>query len=90
MAPDIQGYRNMILYAEFEQYLLEHPGLGEQIPEGASIVFMPEDDPELCKANRTLVNQARQAGRQVALIRVKGLAPARSRLIEPRAELVAV
>jgi hypothetical protein len=88
MNPEIQGYRNMVLYTEFEQYLLEHPELGEQIPDGASVVFMPENDPELCEANQALLDRARREGRQVALVRVKGLAPARSRLIEPRAELV--
>ena len=79
----------MVLYTEFEQYLLEHPELGEQIPDGASVVFMPEDDPELCRANRTLLDQAGREGRKAIIIRMKGLAPARSRLIEPRAELVA-
>ena len=85
----VQGYRNMILYTEFEQYLLEHPEMGEQIPDGASVVFMPEDDPELCDANRALLAQAKQAGREAVIIRVEGLAPVQSRLIEPRAELVA-
>ncbi|RLC63349.1 MAG: hypothetical protein DRI80_04140 [Chloroflexota bacterium] len=89
MNAEVQGYRNMILYAEFEQYLLEHPELDKQIPDGTSVVFMPEDDPELCQANRALLNQAKREGRKVVIIRVKGLAPARSRLIEPRAELVA-
>lgn len=89
MNVEVQGYRNMILYTEFEQYLLEHPELGEQIPDGASVVFMPQDDPELCRANRALLDQARREGRKVVIIRVKGLAPARSRLIDPRAELVA-
>ncbi len=89
MNSEIQGYRNMILYAEFEQYLLEHPESGGQIPDGASVVFMPEDDLELCQANRVLLNRARQEGRQVVLVRVKRLLPVRSRLIEPRVELVA-
>ena len=89
MNTEVQGYRNMILYTEFEQYLLEHPEWGEQIPDGASVVFMPEDDPELCEANRALLDRARQERRRVVLIRVKALAPVRSRLIEPRAELVA-
>jgi len=37
MNAEVQGYRNMILYTEFEQYLLEHPELDEQIPDGASV-----------------------------------------------------
>lgn len=89
MNPEIQGYRNMVLYAEFEHYLLEHPELGEQIPDGASVIFMPEDDPELCRANRTLLNRAKLDGRKTVVIRIEGLFPVRSRLIEPRAELVA-
>ncbi len=89
MNQEVQGYRNMILYTEFERYLLEHPELGKQIPDGASVVFMPEDDPELRDANRALLTQARQEGRETVIIRVAGLAPVQSRLIEPRAELVA-
>jgi hypothetical protein len=89
MNQEVQGYRNMILYAEFERYLLEHPEMSKQIPDGASVVFMPEDDPELCDANRALLVRARREGQETVIIRVAGLAPVQSRLIEPRAELVA-
>lgn len=43
--------KNLDLNAEFMRYTFEHPEILDQIPEGARIVFLPDDDPELCEAN---------------------------------------
>ena len=53
MSDDL-AQRNMILSFEFSRYLLEHPEIEVQIPEGASVVLLPEDDPELCEYNKQI------------------------------------
>jgi len=82
--------RNLVLYEEFVKYLIEQPALAESIPNGATLVFLPADEPELYAANLELIEQARHDHAQVAAIRVKELVPpTRSRLIEPRLEPLA-
>ena len=39
--------KNITLSFEFERYVTEHPEILGQIPEGAAVVFLPKDDPEL-------------------------------------------
>jgi len=43
--------KNITLSFEFERYILEHPDVLEQIPQGAEIVLLPKDDPELYRIN---------------------------------------
>ncbi len=81
--------RNIRLSFEFSKYILDHPELEEQIPEGAEVVILLENDPEFNKEAMQLAEKSREEGQQVIFIRTKGLAhvPA-SRLINP--EIVTV
>ncbi len=81
--------KNLKLSTEFDLYLLEHPEVAEQIPEDALILLLPEEDPELCKKNLELVQTCREPGQPVVYIRVEKIAPPRSRLVNPRVEVVA-
>jgi hypothetical protein len=82
--------KNLALSMEFNKYLLEHPDLDNEIPDEAHLIFMPEDDPDLCAANQQLVEQAQAEGHQVVVIYVKGLISLpKSRLVEPRLEVLA-
>ena len=76
--------KNLELSTEFSKYLLAHPELESQIPEGAQVVFLVESDPELSRKNMELSRQQREEGQLVVFVRVKGLRPEASRLIEPR------
>lgn len=86
MTHDEQMFWNMQLQSEFVKYLIEHPEFDAQIPDGAHIVFMPDSDPELREENTRLIEQVRREGNKVVIVRVKGLMPDRSRLIEPTIE----
>ena len=45
--------------AEFFRYLVEHPEEADRIPEGAVVVFLPEQrDPGLAAHNRLAVHSA--------------------------------
>jgi hypothetical protein len=78
--------KNITLSFEFERYILEHPEVLEQIPDGAQVVLLPQDDPELYRINLNAAQKARQAGETVPIIfvEIEALAPPRSRLVNPR------
>jgi len=81
--------KNLRLSTEFDLYLLEHPEVVEQIPEDALILLLPEEDPELCEKNLELAQARREPGQPIVYIRVEKIAPPRSRLVNPRVEVVA-
>ena len=67
--------RNMTLSFEFSRYLLDHPEIETQVPEGACVVLLPEDDPELCDYNRRISQEKRAAGQPIVYIRLSSLLP---------------
>ena len=60
-APD----RNLALAGQFLQAVLDDPALVEQIPDGATLVLIPDDDPELARFNLDLGWKAVLAGEDV-------------------------
>ncbi len=81
--------KNITLSMEFSRYVIEHPEVAEQIPKGAQVVLLPQDDPELCRENLKLSALHREKGQPVVVVRVEKLASARkSRLVRPRLEVL--
>ena len=78
--------KNITLSFEFERYILENPEVLEQIPDGAQVVLLPQDDPELYRINLNAAQKARQTDESVPVIyvEIEALAPPRSRLVNPR------
>ena len=78
--------KNITLSFEFERYILEHPELLEQIPQGTEAVLLPKDDPELYRINLEAARgaQREEGTRPVIYVEIEALAPPRSRLINPR------
>ena len=76
--------RNLELSTEFSKYLLSHPEIERQIPEGAQVVFQLETDAELNRWNLEMAKKQKDQGQAVVMVRIKGLRPEMSRLIEPR------
>ena len=81
--------KNLELSTEFSKYLLAHADLESKIPEGAQVVFLVEDDPELSRRNLELAESQKKEGQRILFVRVKGLRQEVSRLIEPRLETAA-
>ena len=80
--------KNVILGGEFTKYVLEHPELLETIPKGACVFVLPENDPELLRANLELARKRVEEGERVVYVRVKELKPASSsRLVNPKIEV---
>jgi hypothetical protein len=80
--------KNITLSFEFSLYVMEHPEFAERIPEGARVVLLPKNDPELSRINRGLVTRAQaiddDPARPVVYVEFERLRPARSRLVGPR------
>lgn len=89
MTYEEQVHKNMELSEQFSLSALEHPEILEQIPEGAHVVFLPEDDPELAEQNQKLLDRLSQEQATVVIVRMR---PAervvRTRVPTPQLEVV--
>ena len=43
--------KDLIFSTEFDRYVVDLPELAEKIPLNGQIVFLPDDDSELCRIN---------------------------------------
>jgi len=71
MSNDKTFEKNVSLNTEFTRYALEHPDILDQIPNGARLVFLPEDDPELSQRNIEMAKAHPDGDRAVAYVRMK-------------------
>ena len=72
--------KNLILSTEFDRYVLENSEVAEKIPLNAQIVFLPEDDPELCRINIEMAERQKEQGQQVVYVHIGLISPHISRL----------
>ena len=80
------AYKNLVLGAEFDKYMVEHPEIIEKIPDKSTLVLLPEYDRELYAANLKLAKRRIKEGEHIVFVRIKKLAPPRSRIIGPKIE----
>jgi hypothetical protein len=78
--------KNITLSFEFERYIQENPELLERIPEGAQVVLLPLDDPELYRINLDAAQRRHKMedSEPIVYVEIEALAPLRSRLVNPR------
>ncbi len=69
--------RNQQLSTEFDLYLLDHPEVADQIPDGALVVFVPAFDKELARRNRALARKSRAPGQSVVYVQVARMGASR-------------
>ena len=84
-----QFQRNNDLFELFMQQLLENPGLTKKIPKNARVIFLPDNDPELSRANLRLAQTIRKQGGKVALVKIT-LVPEIVTVYKPRLEFAEV
>jgi len=75
--------KHAILVTEFDRYIVEHPEVAARIPQNAQIVLQIEGDEEYNAWSRELAERQREREQPVVFVKVKGLRPAKSRLIKP-------
>jgi hypothetical protein len=66
--------RNLALTRDMLLEIIQHPEKADDIPDGARVVALPRDDPELLKANLKLVAKLAHDGdpRPIVLIPENG------------------
>ena len=62
-----QTTKNLALLGRFLREALEEPAILDRIPDGATVVLMPPDDPELAQRNLALMARQMEAGKNVVL-----------------------
>ena len=72
---------------EFDRYVMDHPEFAAQIPRNAQIILQFEGDSEYNEWSRQLAQTQREPGQPVVYVKIKGLRPVRSRLLEPEVAL---
>ena len=65
------AHRNVALMEVLTQEIMENENLARQIPKGASVLILPDNDPELVAVNRDLAQRARKQGEKVVLVRME-------------------
>ena len=80
---DILEKKHAILVTEFDRYVIEHPEFAAEIPPNAQIVLQVEGDDEYNEWSRQLAERQREQCQPAIYVKVKGLKPAKSRLIKP-------
>jgi hypothetical protein len=81
--------KSLTLSFEFSRYILSHPEVEDQIPKGALVVLLLEDDPDFNRRAMELAQGQKEDKQPVVLVRIqKLLPPTESRLVNPRFELV--
>jgi len=80
---DILEKRHAILVTEFDRYVIEHPEFAAEIPPNAQVVLQVQGDDEYNEWSRQLAERQREEGQPAIYVKVKGLKPAKSRLIKP-------
>ena len=81
---DIFEKRHAILVTEFDRYVMEHPEFAAQIPLNAQIVLQIQGDEEYNEWSRKLAERQRERDQSIVYVTVKGLKPAKSRLLNPK------
>ena len=67
--------KNLDLHAEWMRYLFEHPEAMDRIPEGAQVVILPIDDPQLAQENTKTLTAAKTQGIPVVVVRIPSPKP---------------
>ena len=80
---DILEKKHAILVTEFDRYVMEHDEFAAEIPPNSQVVLQVEGDEEYSKWSRQLAESQREANQIVVYVTVKGLKPAKSRLMKP-------
>ena len=62
--------KNLDLFNEFMRWAFEYPALLDQIPAGAELVILPENDAKLREENLKMVRALRAQGNRVVVIKL--------------------
>ena len=64
--------------------MAEHPEFAVNVPRNSQIVLQFEEDNEYNEWSKQLHERRREPGQKIVYVKVKGLKPAKSRLLKPK------
>jgi hypothetical protein len=67
---DTQVDKNIAMAFDWLQSVIDDPSVLDQVPNHASIIFLPQDDPEQFEANLAMAMDAARRGKNVYLKQV--------------------
>jgi hypothetical protein len=68
--------RNITLSFEFARSIVDNPSILDEIPDGATLILLPSDEPDLVRENLRLGIAAAERGENVYLRHVSSLSSA--------------
>lgn len=74
--------RNAELVSEFDRYVRERPEFADSIPHNALVALLLEGDEEFNEWSRQGARAQAEVGQPIVYVKIKELAPARSRIRE--------
>jgi hypothetical protein len=86
---EILEKRHAILVTEFDRYVVEHPEFAAKIPANAQVVLQIEGDEKYNDWSKRAAERQREPKQPAIYVKVKGLKPAKSRLVKPKVAAVA-
>ncbi len=75
--------RNIALFGDVMQYLLNKPQIIESLPDNFELVILPDDDPVLRRYNLELLNTFDRGDKPVVFVRFKSSRTAVSGQLHP-------
>ena len=63
--------KNLDLHAEWMKYVFENPDVIDQIPKGAVLVLLPDDDKDLYEENYKILSKNKKRGIPVFAVTMK-------------------
>ncbi len=60
--------KNLVLHAEWIRYVSEHTEVLDQIPQGAQLVILPNNDPALAKENKRVIERLKAEGLPIVIV----------------------
>lgn len=82
MTKEMVVKKNLDLLQEFHRYAVDNPDILDQIPREAQLIILPDNDPELLKANQRTIQECKKAKRPFVAFRMKFPKPSIPRRVE--------
>lgn len=74
ITPSVAVDRNITLAFDFVSIVLDDPAILDTVPEGATLVFLPDDDPAMVESNVQLGSEIARNGANVYFMHVTSVA----------------
>ena len=63
--------RNIRLTGKIMEYMIDHPGIFNALPDNFELVILPEDDPEISQFNLDLLNKLGRRSKPIVFARIR-------------------